>query len=574
VALASIIVRPMGRDLYRRLWVAEDSTMSYLLMLKGPNPGERFELDRDKTILGREHPGCHILLKVPDDTTAKPFVSRKHALITQTTEGKYFIEDGDGSGKPSRNRTLVNGERLPFPGRRRLRNDDVITICDFVLLFHDSSDTDPSSINGAISHDSSSIYLAQPAEQLQRLLELTNRLSSTLDLDQLTSHVVDALLALFKQADRAFLILVHEQSGALVSRNRKVRKQDDENPAAFSTKLVELCLKGVRGILSNDPGKDIESESILGLALRSVMCAPLWTQDNKAFGVLLLDTQNDRKPFTQEDLNLLMGVASQASIALTNARLHREALAQERTNRDLALAREVVTSFLPARMPSITGYDFFACYEPAREVGGDYYDFIDLAAQRLGILVGDVAGKGIPAALVMARFSAEARASLRTEAELAAAVCQLNKVMLPLAAADRFVSLAALMLEPATDTLTVVNAGHPSPLVVRGATGAVEPAIARAQSGPLLGVVDDYAFTAQQLVLEPGDRVVVFSDGVIDAMNVDDRAFGLPALRSVLQHRDTAPKAIGERILRAIAKHAAGCSQHDDLTLVCFGRTA
>ncbi len=509
--------------------------MSYLLMLKGPNPGERHELDRPQTILGRE-PSCHVLLRSPEDGGPKPLVvSRRHAVITQSRDGKYYIEDGDGQGKASRNRTLVNGERVPFPGRIRLRNDDVITICDYVLLFHDSGDTDPSSIDGAIKHDSSSVFLDQPAERLRLLLELTNGLSKTLNLDVLVPHVVETLLQLFKHADNAFLILVDEASGALVSRSRMTRRPGEEAPLVFSTRIVEHCLHTMEAVLCNDPGARFpESDSVIGLALRTAICAPLWSQDSKAFGVLYLDSRNDRKKFSQDDLNLLMGVASQASIALTNARFYRDSLTQERLNRDLAIAREVVRSFLPARVPDIPGYEFFACNQSALEVGGDYYDFIEVGGDRLAVLVGDVVGKGVPAALVMARFSANARACLRTETDLAAAVRQLNTLTQHLSLTSRFVTLAALMLDPRSHTITAVNAGHPSPLWLHGATGAVTDLMSRADGGPMLGVEDGYPYEVRQVVLEPGDSLVIFSDGVTDGFNVAGKQFGLRGLRGVL----------------------------------------
>jgi phosphoserine phosphatase RsbU/P len=547
--------------------------MSYLLMLKGPNPGERFDLDREKTILGREHPACHVLLRPLTNDGTTPVVSRRHALLTRDEEGNYYIEDGDGAGRPSRNRTLVNGDKLPFPGKRRLHSDDIITVCDFALLFHDSSEADSSSIDGSLSNDGSSVFLTQPTEQLRLLLELTNRLNRTFDLDRLTADVVDVLLDLFRQADRAFLILVDEASGALVSRRRKLRKPD--LPVAFSTKIVERCLKTVQGLLSNDARSEfLGSDSVAVLPVRSAICAPLWSQDRSVFGVLLIDTQNDRKPFGQADLNLLMGVASQASIALSNARFYRDSMARERMNRDLILARQVVRSFLPTGLPVVPGYDFFASNESALEVGGDYYDFIDVADERLAILVGDVAGKGVPAALVMARFSAEARACLRGDPDLAGAVRQLNMAMQPLGATDRFVTLAALLLDPAAHTITVVNAGHPSPLVLRRATGALESVTGGADAAPPLGILDDHPFEKHVIALEPGDSVVLFSDGVTDALNVAGGQFGLAALRTVLQNGGTEPSVLGERVLQAVKEHAAGCAQYDDLTLVCVGRTA
>src|SRR5262249_53336023 len=149
--------------------------------------------------------------------------------------------------------------------------------------------------------------------------------------------------------------------------------------------------------------------------IRSVMCAPLNSAEGKAFGVIQLDTQDRSKKFTQDDLMLLVNVANQAAMALENAKLHEEAVTRERFQRDLELAPQVQRGFLPRRLPQVPGYDFFAFYESAQQVGGDYYDFIPLASRRLGVTLGDVAGKGVPAALLMAKLSADGRFCMLTE---------------------------------------------------------------------------------------------------------------------------------------------------------------
>src|SRR5205085_5132898 len=144
------------------------------------------------------------------------------------------------------------------------------------------------------------------------------------------------------------------------------------------------------------------SQSIADCRIRSVMVAPLTMRSTgKAFGVIQIDTQDRHKKFTPDDLRLLLAVAGQSSIGLENARLHENVVARAGLERDLKLAHQVQLSFLPKRLPQIAGYEFFAHYESALEVGGDYYDFIPLPQSRLAVMLGDVAGKGVPAALLM-----------------------------------------------------------------------------------------------------------------------------------------------------------------------------
>ncbi len=550
--------------------------MPYLLIVLGPGDGNALPITKAKTVLGRDK-SCDIVLELSDREKHRT-ISSKHALIV-CDGGHYYISDGDGKGKKSHNGTLLNDQPVPVaPARLLLTEGASIKICDFTLAFHEGTPPPPcaeeksSSTNMSLKHDSGSVF-AQTSEKLKLLLQIGHQLTNTLDLDALLPQVVDSLLQHFKHADRAFLIEVDEASGDLVQRVLKNRRPKDDGREGFSTSIVAECLHKVQGRLVDDPRAEFpDSSSIVGLSLQSVLCAPLWTHEGKAVGVLLLDSQSDKRKFTQEDLNFLMGVAGQASIALANARFHRDALIRERVNRDLALARQVARSFLPAEMPIIPGYEFFACNESALEVGGDYYDFVPLKDGRLGILVGDVAGKGVAAALVMARFSAEARACLRTVPELAAAVRHLNELMQPLYLTDRFVTLAAMVLDPQSHQLTITSAGHPSPLLLRRAAGTLEDVVGGEVVGPPIGVMEDYAYQALHVKLEPGDNLVLFSDGVTEAMDASERPLGTKALRAVSQDGSWSPDKLGTRIMRAVKRHAAGSSQHDDITLVCMGR--
>lgn len=536
----------------------------HLLVTQGRIKDTTFPLTLERTVLGRDKKYCDILL--PDEKV-DPKVSRKHAVIV-ADKGRYYLKDGDGDARPSLNGTQLNGEAVHLPGRRLLKNRDVIGIQTYQLVFHEDvpqGDPDPqSTIDVAFpaGPDEDSRVLAQPEEKLKALLEITNRLSRLLELDALLPEVVEILLQIFKQADRSLLILPEGADQQLAPRISKTRRPE-KGSTRFSVRIAQECVATMKGLLSNDPG----------LGLRSVMAAPLWTDKKTAIGALLVDTAG-KKAFTQEDVDLLLGVADQVSVALGNARHHQDALRWEGVKRDLAMARTVVASFLPERVPELPGYEFFASYESALEVGGDYYDFVPLADNRLGILVGDVSGKGVSAALVMTRFSAESRACLRTEADLAAAVRQLNHLMQPLGQTGRFITLAAMQLDPLQHTVALVNAGHPRPLLLRRATGEIIE-LDHEEDGPVLGVFEDYAYRAHQVLLHPGDVVVLFSDGVIDAMNVQDHQFGVEGVRRIIEAaREAGPHELGEQLLRAIDQHAAGCRQFDDTTLVCFGRVS
>jgi serine phosphatase RsbU (regulator of sigma subunit) len=310
------------------------------------------------------------------------------------------------------------------------------------------------------------------------------------------------------------------------------------------------------------------------------MCAPL-VVDDKAVGVIQLDSQDRSKKFNQEDLKLLLGVANQASVAFRIARLHEDRVERERTQRDLDLGQQVQMSFLPQRLPAVPGYQFYAHYSAALTIGGDYYDFIPFPDGKYAVLLGDVAGKGVPAALLMAKFSAEARSCMLTISDPAKAIGCLNDVLAQImeaGAMDRFVTLAATVLDPANHLVTLINAGHMTPLVFRRNKCVLDDAIPNSMTGLPLGLMESHGFEAGHVQLEPGDSLILYTDGVSDALNPQNVPFSIDGIRRAVlpetsQKFDACrPETLGRNVIEAVRRHAAGRAPNDDIALVCFGR--
>jgi serine phosphatase RsbU (regulator of sigma subunit)/pSer/pThr/pTyr-binding forkhead associated (FHA) protein len=538
------------------------------LQIQKPDEGRQIPLDGDKFVLGR-NPDCAIVIPVTS-------VSREHAVITRVNN-RFFIED-----KQSRNGTFVNSQAVT--SRTQLKNNDKIRICDFVAVFiegdtgEDDEEPGNTTVEAMLTQSSHMLLQDQPAERLRGLLEISSSLSKTLQLDLLFPKIGDSLFQLFRQADRCFLILAEEDGKKLVPRLVKTRLVGEETTARFSKSIVRRSVETGQAFLSDDATRDDRvqlSQSVVDFKIRSVMCVPLCAPDGKAFGVIQLDTQQRTKKFTQEDLKLLWGVANQAAVALENARMHEEAIHQEKLRRDLELAHQVQMSFLPRKLPDAPGYGFFAHYEPAMDVGGDYYGFIPLSDGRLAVALGDVAGKGVPAALLMAKLSSDFRFSVLTEPDLAHAVARLNDLLYEFTSqADRFVTLTAAVIDPRRHVATLINAGHFSPLLYRHAAAALTDAVPKKIAGVPLGIMQGYAFESCDVALDPGDSLVLFSDGLPDMVNVANEPFGLPGIHSAILDASgpTTPPLIGERLLQAVTHHASGKEAPDDLTLVCFGR--
>jgi serine phosphatase RsbU (regulator of sigma subunit) len=240
--------------------------------------------------------------------------------------------------------------------------------------------------------------------------------------------------------------------------------------------------------------------------------------------------------------------------------------------RDLRLANQVQKSFLPKRPPQVAGYHFFAHYESAQEVGGDYYDFVRLPDARCAVMVGDVAGKGVPAALLMAKVSSDARFAMLTEKTLADAVSRLNEQLQEAGMLDRFVTLGACLLDSTTHEVSFVNAGHVPPLIYRKAANTFEEAMPRSQAGLPLGVADNITYESVKTTLEPGDSVLLFTDGVTEAKGKNDQDLKMAGALESLKAAPRTPQGFVEHLVATVQEFAKGRKPHDDLTVVAFGR--
>ncbi|HEV3438191.1 MAG TPA: SpoIIE family protein phosphatase [Gemmata sp.] len=547
--------------------------MPTLQLLTGPQAGMHWPVLGNRFVIGRAR-SSDVEINDPQEGTSQQnvSVSRKHALIT-FADDQWYIEDGDGDGKKSRNGTYVNDKKLPYPGRRVLRDQDRIRICDFRFIFRlDQEST--FSVEASVGHlDSSTCLDTQPADRLRLLLDISAALRGTLDADAVLDRALEHLFKMFPQAERGLVVFREDPAGPLVVRVLRTPHGKPADPR-FSSSVVRRCLESMEAILGNDlPIQFPESDSIGTLPSRSLICTPLWTPGGQALGAIQLDTRMDDRKFTPDDLRLLLGVASQASISLSNARLHHETLILQRRTRDLEVAQQVQRALLPRTLPEVPEYGFYTHYESAQEVGGDYYDFVPLPDGRLAVLLGDVAGKGVAAALVVAKFSVEARVCLENNADPAAAVDRLNALMIRAAVPEKFVTLAVAVLDPVTHTVVVVNAGHPSPILLR-ASGEVEDVASDDISGFPIGIAEEIPYMSREVRLKPGDRLLVFSDGVSEALDVNEKLFGTQGIRTAVRGTCGSPLATGEHLLQAVKRHTVGCDQNDDITVVCFGRSA
>jgi len=532
--------------------------------------------------MGR-HPDCDVVVEVGA-------VSRYHAEIVKV-EGAFELND-----LKSRNGTFLNNLMVADP--KKLKMGDVIKVCDVAFAYHEPKvlEGDPNVDGSAwsavlvddedttrtstimsklnVSMGSGGVELTAPPEvKLAALVEITQNLGKALSLDEVLSKLLNSLFKIFYQADRG-LIVLRDESGRLIPRWTKLRRDDDDGTIRISRTIVNQVIDSKEAVLSADAASDERfemSQSIADFRIRSMMCAPLINGDGEAIGVLQIDAVDSRNRYQEEDLELLVSIASQAAIAIDNARMHEQALEQNSLQRDLELAREVQTSFLPASAPDITGYEFFDYYKPANHVGGDYYDYIHLQDGRVAIVVADVVGHGVAAALLMAKLSAETRFCLANTPTPAAAVTQLNNRITALNV-ERFITMVLAVIDPHKNDVTIVNAGHMAPIMRKKNGDLAEPS---EDSGGLpIGITDGVDYEQIVVSVEPTELLLFYTDGVNESENNSEEQYGIERLKQLAIKFEGHPKILGEHLLDDVREFAGTTPQEDDMCVVCFARLA
>lgn len=562
--------------------------MFYLSVNNGPQAGKRYDLRADRTIMGR-HPECQVVIDVGA-------VSRNHAAVARDGN-EYYLEDLN-----SRNGTFLNDEPTKIMGRRLLKPGDVIRVCEVSYTLHsdtpmpfevgrpkgitdgpalgtlmvdDEGGQSNSTIMSKLDVSTSSrggVHVAASAEvKLAALVEITTSLGRALALDEVLPQILKSLFKIFVQADRGFIVM-EGPGNSLIPRWVRLRREDANDSLRISRTIVRHVMESRQAILSADAASDERfelSQSIADFRIRSMMCAPLIDTEGKAFGALQIDTLDQRQRFQPEDLELLVSIASQAAIAINNAQLHETAMQKREMEHDMRVARDVQQAFLPERKPELAGYSFYDYYAPAEHIGGDYFDYIPLQDGRVAIVVADVVGHGVSAALLMAKLSAEARSSLLSEKDPAVAVGRLNDRLSALNI-QRFVTLILIVIDPTTHQVTMVNAGHMSPLH-RTPDGLVHSP-AESIAGIPLGIMDGVVYKQAEITLGSGESLTLYTDGINEALDEKGAQFTIPrVIEHVAANHKSIPE-LGQIIIDDVRRFMGRAKQNDDMCLVCLGR--
>jgi sigma-B regulation protein RsbU (phosphoserine phosphatase) len=413
-------------------------------------------------------------------------------------------------------------------------------------------------------------HVETTAEHLATLAAINQAINSSLDLDVVMDAVMDMVIEVTK-AQRGMLLLGDETGRLKVHVARGLNQADLGTPDfQYSTTIVNEVVASRQPLLTSNAEHDPRfnsGQSIIALCLRSILCVPILVK-TRLIGVVYVDNSLRAGVFRESDLALLTTFAGIAGIAIENARLHRIEVASARLERELSMAYEIQRSLLPERVPTLPGYQVAARWRSAREVAGDFYDVFHLDGNRLGVVIADVADKGVGAALFMAVSRSLIRGNAFATGSAEDTIRQANRLMLLEGSQTGMFVTVYYTIFRADGQATGVNAGHNRPLFYHHRTGDVE---SLARGGWALGWFDDMPLHPQPIALEPGDILLYYTDGLTEAENLQKDYFGEQRLIDLLRQGGRAglsAQALLDQIDAAVGAFVGEAPPFDDLTMV------
>src|SRR2546426_4136965 len=525
---------------------------------------------RDPEVVRIQGEGPFTLGRAPENKIVvnDSAVSRKHAEITLRADG-YWIQDLE-----SKNGTKVNGTLIKAPSR--LNAGDRIDIGPCQIHFARDAERGPSArvadrrapgpahavpLSDLVGSAQSATNLkaiaatgASPqrmAEFYERMERLGPALLAHKPMAELFQFIVD-LTSDVMRSDRTVLILRGDGGQELIPKATKQRGSTAGQEIVVSRSIARRAIDDRTAILTSDAQSDArfkEQQSVIRQRINSAMCVPLWHEE-EVLGVLYVDNVAAPVPYEHTDLLILTHIGHLAAVKILETTAFEEQLAMDA---ELKRAATLQQSLLPTEPLLAAPYRIAGKNIPSSDVGGDYFDFIDGDTPVLTVGLGDVAGKGMPAALLMTNLHATVRAHVESESELPLVMGRLNRSLHRAVHGDRFITLVLIAIERKSGDVRYVNAGHNPPFLVR-ASGETEKL---SGGGLLLGMFPEATYESAQLRIDPGDILVLYSDGVTEAMDDSGEEFGEERLVSFLrENRGMEPERMVESLIRTVHEYS------------------
>jgi len=536
------------------------------LVVTSPDGNARtIPLDHDQISLGRS--SANELCYAEDAGLSR------HHLVVERSGDRWQVRDAG-----SKNGTLVNGLRIAEA--HPLQPGDRITAGHLIIEFREGGAAptphSPPAAQTVIFVDGgatparsstleTSLAGADKTAHMRALVDAGRQLGQNMPLEELFQLIMKLSIDAVGAARGVLMTL---EGGELVVRAAKGQG------FRISSGVRDLVLNQKQSLLISDVRDNralMERMSIVEQQIRSMVAVPLQTED-RVIGLIYLDSPHFIHEFTEQDLSVLTVMANIAAVRIEHVRLAEVEQAERLLSRELAQAAEIQQGLLPASTPTLTGLDLAGFNVPCRTVGGDYYDYISCVDGRITVLVGDVAGKGMPAALLMSNLQARAQILFEDPEDLGGTVARLNRIICQNCPGNRFITFFVAVVDPNTGDTTWCNAGHNPPILIR-ANGDIERL---SGGGLILGIMPKAPYTHQTSRLNTGDLLVMFSDGVSEACRPGaDEEFGEDRLAELAAGLRNEPAAVIQRsVIETLMKWIGDAPAADDITLIVARKTA
>ncbi len=539
--------------------------MSFTLVGTFEGQEIRHEVPEGVVVIGR---GAEAEVRLPVAS-----VSRRHAKI-QRDGDRVTVED-----LGSRNGTRVNG--LPVTGAQPVKAGDRIDVAGIVLLvegaFPKSLTTYNESVNlmprEEISWDEVRAQRQQKSDRQSRLFQILAEAGELMTIPRAPEQLYEPILDLVDTAlepERSFILLIQEGRPDPVVVASRIKGPHKGGALALSRTLVARVLNQRTSILTTDPINDPNLDgamSMVSQSIRTAVAAPLFDNED-VIGLLYADDTRTKR-ITRDELRAFTMLANGIAVAISHSRYHQLEQDKQRQDAQLATASEILSRILPTDLPELPGWDLSATLEPCFEVGGDLYDLRTLPDGRLAILVGDVTGKGLGAALLVSQVLSLTRFMIGEGWAPAPLMARLNREIFLTTDFVRFATVFLGILDPATGRVACVNAGHNPPVLVR-ADGHLETC---AIGSVPVGMMEDTEYRVGELIMAPGDTLAMFSDGIPETVNSQDEEYGEARFaRLIAERRGDSLGAAATAVLADLAAFRGEAEVGDDVTLVMLRR--
>jgi len=406
--------------------------------------------------------------------------------------------------------------------------------------------------------------------RLESLIEIARSFTSSFDLSEILPKVLDLLFCMFPQTNQGEIYLENENEDLVPVAIKKDREADsaDLTVETFNEDIVHEVFTTGKGLIRNEGTQDPSALS----EITSVLSVPIIGHEGKISGAILLESIDANNAFNNADLDLVSAVAVLAGQAIGYSRAHDIVVRHAKTARQMETARMLQISSLPDERPELVGFQFAEYYSAAEQVGGDYFFYEPLHDGRIVVGIADASGKGLPAAMNIARFGAEVRLRIATLPSLSDAMSKVNQFV-SRGESTAFITCCICVIDPRMHSVTVVNAGHMPPICRNTIDNSVRQLTNRIGSLPL-GIMTTDEYHPDIFELAPGDQILMYTDGVSEAMNEDRDILGIPKLLEIVSDAPPTIDAAVKHVVNAVAVYSDDAPQSDDLTIVGFQRLA